>query len=306
MPHQSRNALLACAVLCLVFLPAIAAHRDPGTHPLPFASTGLAFPSSDPHLEASDPAQGSGEDRVAGWYAGSALAWVQAAPNAPANGGTALCDFEVAGIVPLDEGVVDGVATGGSAPDGVWNDGGIGMACHTQSGFYLDEDYNSPGCDQYANARAEDAVVGADVWIVTACDATTSLVDDSLLSYALYGASCTVGEALAGDQDEAIGCAATFVDCMTGIDVGMGSCIVIDGTFCGADGVADSFVAGKGGGHAGPGVPFPSAGVDWAGNLCNEWAAASVLVYDAVVARFDPDGTVTLEDSSVATHGWIA
>lgn len=316
---RALHTAFACALMAALLAPAFSAHLDPGAHPLPFASTGLDDGAVGPHLETVDPVQGNGLDRVAGWYAGSASAWLQLAPGDPLHenlGG--FCDLEVAGLGggdPVDESVVDGsTAGGGLAPDGLWNDGGFGMACHTADAW--DEPaYNTPGCDQYSdptspsfgNARAEDAIVGADVWIVTACDASFVFRghhDPFLLGPLLQAVDCAVDEFL--DATGTMGCVRELLDCL-GILASPDGCGPAFGVICGADGLPDEINAGRGGGHAGPGVAFPPAASDFNGASCDAYAQASVFVVEAVVATFDPGtGTVTVHDSSTPTHGWIA
>jgi hypothetical protein len=95
------------------------------------------------------------------------------------------CDFEVQGdgrhVDPNDETTVDGFVGAPTAtiPNGLWDDGGQGGACHT-TGYneaadpaapptYQGND-NNPGCPSGKYARAEDAVSGDSVWIATSCD----------------------------------------------------------------------------------------------------------------------------------------
>jgi hypothetical protein len=104
------------------------------------------------------------------------------------------CDFEIAGdgsnYDTSDETWVDAfnaVAAGGpnSVPNGLWDDGGQGGACHTTgynpapgAGKYAGAD-NTPGCPAGDYARAEDAVSGDSIWIATSCDVTKPVIGDS-------------------------------------------------------------------------------------------------------------------------------
>lgn len=90
-----------------------------------------------------------------------------------------LCDLEVLGDgtahdSPDEERVdVDPHSGPGSIPDGTWDDGGIGGACHVE-GQYAHDEYNSPGCGiGGSHAIAEDRVSDGDVWVGVAYDSFT-------------------------------------------------------------------------------------------------------------------------------------
>jgi hypothetical protein len=110
--------------------------------------------------------------------------------------GFAWCDFEVIGpgdgqpgSALYDERIVDGMSTytnawwwngPGLQPDGLFNDGGIGAACHTPAGFYGNDDYNYNGCPTGDDANGEDAVSGGEVWVSATCDSVTLFRTDEV------------------------------------------------------------------------------------------------------------------------------
>ncbi|MHB1260635.1 MAG: hypothetical protein ACYC2H_02845 [Thermoplasmatota archaeon] len=131
-----------------------------------------AAPSSLGHDDSGSRYPGSNDDAVAGTYRGSAgfysaLTGLQQV--------SMMCDLEVGGDGnqerERDEETVDGTPGTGIAtvPDGTWDDGGTGGACHTDENHYANPDYNTPGCIA-DTARASDAALGGAVWIAAACD----------------------------------------------------------------------------------------------------------------------------------------
>jgi len=312
---------------CLLMLgaavaPGVFAHRDAGVSPIPYTSTHLDF-FAPTGAGTGGGAVGTGQDRVAGWYFGSVSAWAElVAPTFATTGGVpapldgsmpplpdlngipvnpgftlaaanALCDMEVvdaSGI--LDESTIDGTTPGGSTPDGIFNDGGIGAACHTPSGFYGVTGYDTPGCS-YTPAFAEDAVSGHDVWISPSCDSTTPAATASILDHVLSLSTCAPNAVLSFDPTGIVGCANTFVSCaITGV-----GCPSTGATFCGADGVADDSNSGQGG----VGVAFPTVAL----GCLNTDGAAVVFTWNRVAVDVDPLGTVD-GFAGVAVYGFIA
>lgn len=176
-------------------------------------------------------AHGPGNDDVSGTYYGSAAAYV----DSPTLGGVssfafALCDVEVLSsgdpndpLRILDEGDVDGTSTGGVLPEGTFDDGGVGAACHT-NGHYADPGYNTPGCsgDSFAN----DLAFGGAVWIGAACDWKAT---DSGPGFT----TCVTNELISSPT------VAGLSDCVNNL---LGGPSPVPGDFesCGNDGVADS------------------------------------------------------------------
>jgi hypothetical protein len=103
------------------------------------------------------------------------------------------CDLEVEGdgrhVDPMDETTVDAFvgATTATIPNGLWDDGGQGGACHTTgynaapdgATFTYNGGDNTPGCPAGEYARAEDAVGGDSVWIATSCDVSHPVISIS-------------------------------------------------------------------------------------------------------------------------------
>lgn len=90
--------------------------------------------------------------------------------------GFTYCDLEVQSQTSepsrVDEAVVDGTPTPGQVPDGTWDDGGIGGACHTAAGAYPVPDYNSPGCGGAVRGASTHPTAAADLglFVFAACD----------------------------------------------------------------------------------------------------------------------------------------
>jgi hypothetical protein len=201
------------------------------------------------------------------------------------------CDLEVMDsgapndpLKPLDESKVDGGNgaggnNGGSIPDGTWDDGGLGAACHIKD--YLEADYSTLGCA--GTSHAEDAVAGAGVWIVPACD-DTSWVSGLGLPY------CVAHETVFG-QDLSV-CASVLgssVNCLLS-----GTCGAGGFQACGADGATDEANLGLGGGAGGAGVAYPADRAS-----CDALATGVTFV---MVAAEAIGSTVT---PTPAVAGWI-
>lgn len=201
------------------------------------------------HTSPSDP-------DVSGNYYGSINPYIDSPtlfPTGPYASMTMLCDMEVLGDgaspSPLDEEDVDGTS-GGAMPDGTFDDGGIGGACHT-SDLYSYADYNTPGCDNsLGEAHAVDAVYGGSVWIGAACDWKSDGSARSLTT-------CVVGELRAGAD------VSQLADCVNEFNAG---------TTCGSDGTPDHVNFGYGG----SGVPFTN---NAAADGCDPVTDASASVY---------------------------
>lgn len=130
----------------------------------------LLTPSSLGHDDSGSRYPGSNDDAVAGTYVGPAGVYVPAVPPAttgPMAPGQSVCDLEyIPALAASSEPRVDGGAMpGGMVPDGTWDDGGYGGACHLA--------YAEEGCPDDV-ARAEDVVLSGAVWIATACDWLTA------------------------------------------------------------------------------------------------------------------------------------
>jgi hypothetical protein len=228
----------------------------------------------------------------------------------------AYCNFEVlssgAATDPLkllDESKVDngnagGGNNGGLVPDGTWDDGGIGGACH--SAGYAEADYNTLGCSGIAHA--EDAGAEYHVWTAAACD------DSSSVGIGL--GTCIANAILAGGNG--------LLACTDGI-----TCVINQtcgaGTFqaCGGDGQADEVNYGYGGGDQdevthnsfpfsndpdSPGLPDePGQGVAYPADIaaCDSLASAFVYITLSVEANVgigdDPAGI----EYAIPIGGWI-
>lgn len=205
----------------------------------------------------------------------------------------ALCDFEVLGsgapedpLKILDENWVDqgtssGGPNGGIVPDGTWDDGGQGGACHVS--MYAEEDYNTVGCA--GSSHAEDGISGANVWMLVSCDAETSV--------GVGMVSCVINAAAQGGSNLAQ-CISGFEDLPCVVEQTCGV-----GTFasCGADGQADAVNLGQGGGNGGIGVLYPAFGIE---PTCSALSAASTLMLNRI--EYDGDGNASMIG---AIGGWI-
>ncbi|HEX2065536.1 MAG TPA: hypothetical protein VHI93_01865 [Candidatus Thermoplasmatota archaeon] len=178
-----------------------------------------------------------------------------------------LCEMEVLSDGSTDNGnvqdeqVVDNDATAGWVPDGTWDDGGFGGACHT--GFFARDNpactidgpaynketeanecasFNTYGCHGFSHAQ--DLLSDHHVWIMPTCDSVATVTDSW----------CNPGELLlAGGSPK--GCVAD-VDCIVFSGPG---CNVATIFGCGADGTADAVNLGQGGGHSwGDDKKFPA------------------------------------------------
>jgi hypothetical protein len=188
-------------------------------------------------------------------------------PDFSVSGGSMFCDVEVLGDGTSeqepDETVVDGEPVAvGTVPDGTFDDGGDGGACHTNHYDYDNNGvdgpgsgYNTPGCDAteaFANNLGGTGGIAAP-WVVASCDWKTSTggtPDSAILE------TCLINGILDGIDDqpaEAIACVLTFITCSTAPV----SCTDDATESCGSDAVADG--ANFGNGNAG--VPYPR-GVD--------------------------------------------
>ncbi|HEX2065202.1 MAG TPA: hypothetical protein VHI93_00165 [Candidatus Thermoplasmatota archaeon] len=170
-----------------------------------------------------------------------------------------LCDVEVlsAGTTDVgdfeDEQVVDNDETDGLVPDGTWDDGGFGGACHTshydRNNFQCDifdpaYDRHDPVPNECASfntyqcggtSHAQDLLSAHNVWILAACDYQTVVTEDL----------CTVSELLAGPTPEELQECLDRITCLAEPD----GCDVAEVLTCEADGSADAANLGQGGGH---------------------------------------------------------
>lgn len=348
MQHKKLTTLGCLLVLGAFVAPGAMAHYDTGAHPVPYASTGLVAddytleaPSVDPLNPVINPASAGGNtDRVSGWYYGSAGPYVQVEDDSgtltflSAFGGM-LCDAEVLLVGDDNEEVVDGLPSG-VTPDGIFNDGGNGGACHVTS--YGNEAWNTGGCT-YDNAFAEDAVFGSEVWISTSCnwrtptDTTGPGIEDVIVT----GALCVVNEVLDPNTnpDVIVDCGEYVADCINPalVNAADNLCEPETGqTFaCGADSTSDATEFGEGDGYQAaappatdddlaehhapgdfastPGVPFPNSGGE-----CPDDEVASVFVWTSVAVHVDSAGGVGhtadaesfLENAAAGTYGWIS
>ena len=195
-----------------------------------------------------------GSDGVSGTYYGPAGAYLVSptlfGSSDPAVLGLALCDAEVlsdgSNDSALDESDVDGNSNPGGLPDGTFDDGGFGAACHTQGHYDVQadgDDYNSPGCTDGDTdpevAYANDAVSRGNVWIGAACDWKSTGGGQGL-------STCLVNQVLGGPTVPGVtACVNTFLSGGTS-----GATFVA----CGGEGVADDVHYG----HGGDGVAFPN------------------------------------------------
>ena len=317
---------LVTAIGCLVMLgaaivPAAYAHGNSGAHPEPWTGTAGQPPAAD--------------TQPSGWYYGSVSAWAQLQDNPPPPalnpGGAcpiavnpaidpalnailcsaldpsftlaaadALCDMEVAGTGggdAVDEVQVDANGIGpGMAPDGTFNDGGIGAVCHTHAGYYSLAGYNTPGCPA-GTATAEDAVVGTGVWISTSCDDSQPSATTPLLTIVLSGETCTANGVLTANVNTIVGCAENLSACLTGVPNPPG-CPSTAAKICVPDGVSDS-------GNSGTGLGVPYPGQSAACSAVGGDSAAATFVWNSVQASLTGT-TVTPTVLSTAAYGYVA
>jgi len=266
-----------------VLAPLAMAHGDSGVAVSPVMPAG--FRGSESVHAGKTPA---------GFYYGSASAWLQLNAQPVGPGGSppgcptgnsqvddlvcalilsvdpsftlaaadSLCDMEVSGdganVFATDEPTVDGLATAGLGvvPDGLFNDGGVGAVCHTPDGFYDTVNYNTNGCTA-GTATADDLVSGGNVWISATCDSTTPVAGDGLLTQVLSTESCIANDVLSSNEAGIVSCVTYLVDCLAPTaDPTTNPCAGTSGVTCGADGVADGSPANNIGstGAAYPGV----------------------------------------------------
>lgn len=289
--YNLKSLIGIAALVAMVGAPLGAAHMDETA----WAGAGsVTLPST----------ANSNENRVSGVYYGSVSALASHTGDpAPVTGnetsfefGTAaaLCDMEILSDgstvgAAEDEPEVDGQANTAGAST-LFNDGGVGAVCHTQTGYYAHADFNTATCD-YEPAMGQDAT--GDVWLTTVCSYAHTVSGTGLLT---YFADCVSGAALTVSPLEVVDpCATTTVDCLVN-----GDCTSLaDEIACGPDaaGNADIQVAGQSGwGSAGvafPAIPSPCIDAD---------AAAVVFVWNAVFV----DSTIpNVTGTSTATVGVI-
>lgn len=179
--------------------------------------------------------------------------------------GAILCDLEVIAGPGLggDEEIVDNSIAGGITPDGTWDDGGFGGACHTvvyNAGTannaskvpdhpIYDADEDDEMCHSDLQAYAEDWVLGADVPLLATCDVGQTAAGNPCLVNAVI---TNIG--MPGNIPGAI---------VTCIQQALQFNPSGDLITCAPDGTADVSNLGKGGGHGPswnghPGVPYPT------------------------------------------------
>lgn len=243
-----------------------------------------AMPLAMAHTSASDK-DVSGNYYGAGGAFGKSLTLF---PNFEDNeffAGSILCDMEVLGPgdspAPVDEEDVDG-NTGGNVPDGVFDDGGTGGACHTQG--HYGSNYDTAGCSSgLGDAKGADASsLVQDLWLSASCDWKATSSGPGL-------STCVVNAVIGGSpttlSDELLICVANFTN-------GNG-----DGSFqsCGSDGVADggSFEWGS------IGAAFPTdADIALDGCTASTHSSAAIFTF-AYVSEDSP------LDTSVPTVGHV-
>lgn len=189
--------------------------------------------------------------------------------------GSALCDVEVGLLGAQDnERWVDNAGPGkgnpGQVPDGTWDDGGFGGACHV-SGYGDDRwntnppnDNNNADTKCEGTAYAEDWLLGADVPILVACDFGEFGTQPFLPSSLHPGlVNCAIG---AAPIDERVQCAQDNAtrganQLQDRLDNAPDSILDPETTgflSCTRDSTADATNLGKGGGHIGDGVTVPN------------------------------------------------
>lgn len=303
MISNKTTALLGSLLLLAAAVPLTAAHlgengsytsgvltddycRDGGTgaYTGPTASVDAAADLATDNFDAGC----THHDGVSGTYYGPAGAYIDSptifTTANPFVTGAMLCDAEVLGTgsspSPQDEEKVDD-ADGGMVPDGTFDDGGQGGACHTQD-HYENEGYDTPGCE--GTAFAKDAVSGGDVWIGAACDWKATDTGPGLVT-------CAVNEVLGWNLSDPPSIIPGLADCASNFGDG-------GGTFqsCGSDGVADSI----GYDHGTNGVTFVNGA---AGDNCDPDTdpSAAVFVFEYVNEGDEENNPEVIP----ATAGWI-
>jgi hypothetical protein len=264
------------ALAAMVGAPLGAAHMDSTA----WVVEGTA---ADPGLTST---ASGGADRVSGVYYGSVSALVGHTGN-PVNSqpttfefGTAfaLCDMEILSDGSTgsaeDEAEIDGVTNSASAVPTLFNDGGVGAACHTQQNYYPNANFNEDGCSVYSDAMGEDAVA-ADVWLTTVCSYAYTTSGPGLIDYFV---DCS-NTAISGSPLGVVDCATTTADCFVN-----GACTSLADAFtCGpdADGNADVQAAGESD-WGSAGAAFPTSFPNPAGACADSDTAAVVFVWNAV------------------------
>lgn len=170
---------------------------------------------------------------------------------------SALCDIEVIDGTAGDETYVDGGPGGLAVPDGIWDDGGLGGACHVDYGTDFPSHYSTTGCGGDA-ATAQDAVSGDWVGIIASCDggsAGGTGGGPSATGFALCSVNSVITNigtptSIPGDAGA---CVQSVLNCLN-----PGQCSGTTPASCNLDGVADASNFGYGGGHTGPGVAYPT------------------------------------------------
>ena len=299
--NKSKAIFASMALMAVAMAPLALAH-DNDTDWALNGTGGLNLPSSSANT-----------DRVSGVYYKDVSALVGHVGPVVADNDTsfllgaanALCDMEVlsdgsAKGSPLDEPEVDGADPAGTFPTTLFNDGGVGAACHTHTGYYLEGDYNTAGCT-YDPAFAADAA--GDVWITTVCDYGQSTEGIGLTTYLL---SCA-NSVLTGEPLEFVDCAALVAGCF--VTIPGGGCPLNGGGFlCGADenGSGGLQTAGQSG-WGSDGVAFDPvpALTDDENTVCSDGdGAAAVFVWTAVF--IDSTGALpAVTGTSVPTVGII-
>ena len=301
------NTKLLTGMGCLLLLAAVA---SPGV----FAHDDTCYYCDHTHDKP---------DGVVGTYVGSAGpalaldAYVY--PQDTLAAGSMLCDAEVVfddNTVPLglaNEPTVDGNPTIGNGvitPDGRWDDGGQGGACHVAT--YGTGIFNTRGCLGGNIARGETTATGSDVWLAAGCDWK---IDEGGTSSDQTLLSCIINEViLQTDPLALLDCIAQFVDCL--LDPACGATGATQ--TCGVDSSADAVNFGYGLGTAGVDAIFPSNGgifngpppghedcvdADDVGQVGSDDSTAMIFVFDTIATNggdyVDPDP----EDEDPAVTG---
>lgn len=312
MIKKKIGAVLGCLMMLAVALPLATAHLSTtgsftsGVHtPLDLdfcrsegrGSTGYTLEeaaaayATDAVLDTFD-AGCEGNDGVSGSYVGPAGAYLDSptlfgAAN-PVVLAAALCDAEVLGTgsspSPQDEQWVDN-EEGGLVPDGTFDDGGFGGACHTQD-HYEQEGYDTPGCS--GSASAKDAVSGTDVFIGLACDWKSTGGGQDF-------ATCVTNEVLGWDLNDPTSIVGGIATCAEYLVNGGGNGASFQA--CGGEGVADDVHYGSGN----SGVEFPNYADDETDPLavgCDGNDESAVVFVFEYVSEAGPEVIP-------ATVGWV-